>query len=303
MRRGTGKDDALSRPAWQRPTATRPPLAAILLRPALLCAPTVLKEPLGQRSLTKEPHHGGRLNAALFPEGSHGRKPRPHPLCTFVMENSAVEVPCPAALLAAYSKGLTPIVIPGFEDQCYWIDKTYRTGIFVQDIPPCWSTAPYVDGITFNENFEQLCDLTVIQSSTSDGQADSEACLEAIAMRLHDAGHGYSVEAWRNGNLVGEIYGVRFFGVFIVGGYSPTHGAIWDICLSKLAEQLGQEEYHLMILPRLNVKNLASDFKIQPIPKKQYRKLLEQALSDWEDDRNSPIGAAEVEGTKIVLKP
>lgn len=237
------------------------------------------------------------------------KRQHPHTYRIFIMENSAtmiedsvVTAPRPAVLLAAYSKGLTPVVIPGVEDQCYWIDNARRAGLLVQNIPLCCSTAPYVDRITFNENFEQLRDRTVIKSSTSDGEAYSEACLEAIAMQLHDAGHGYSIEAWRNGNLVGGIYGVRFFGVFIVEGYSPTHGEIRDICFSKLAKQLGEEGYHLMILPQLGVKGLEPDFDIRPIPKEEYHRILQQALADWEDSWTSPIGAAEIEASEFVLK-
>ena len=67
----------------------------------------------------------------------------------------------------------------------------------------------------------------------------------AAYTRLHREGHGHSVECWRDGELVGGIYGVSFGGLF--AGESMFHRATnaSKVALHHLVEHLRARGYRL----------------------------------------------------------
>ncbi len=68
--------------------------------------------------------------------------------------------------------------------------------------------------------------------------------IEAYA-RLHEAGHAHSVECWRNGDLVGGIYGVTVGGLF--AGESMFHSVsdASKVALHHLVRHLLRRDYAL----------------------------------------------------------
>lgn len=119
-------------------------------------------------------------------------------------------------LVLAYSKGIFPWYGPG--DPILWwspdprlilepagmhvpgrLARTIRQGVFQ---------------VTFNTSFPEV--IKACASTPRRGQVGTwigEEMIEAYS-RLHEAGYAYSVESWREGKLVGGLYGVCLGKVF-----------------------------------------------------------------------------------------
>lgn len=97
---------------------------------------------------------------------------------------------------------------------------------------------------------------------------------------LHAAGQAHSVEAWREGRLVGGLYGVHLGGAFF--GESMFHRAdlggtdASKVCLAHLVDHLRSRGFILLDV-QTNSSHMAR-FGVIDIPRRCYLQLLEQAL-------------------------
>ena len=93
---------------------------------------------------------------------------------------------------------------------------------------------------------------------------------------LHEAGYAHSVEAWRDGALVGGLYGVSLGGAFF--GESMFH-RVTDaskVALAALVEHLRRREFTLLDT-QWTTEHLAQ-FGAIDIPRRRYLELLGQAI-------------------------
>lgn len=97
---------------------------------------------------------------------------------------------------------------------------------------------------------------------------------------LHELGFAHSVEAWRDGRLVGGLYGVALGGAFFgesmfhrpeVGGTDAS-----KVCLVKLVEHLRERGFTLLDT-QMTSAHMAR-FGATEVSRRQYLKLLEKAL-------------------------
>lgn len=125
----------------------------------------------------------------------------------------------PGTLLAAYRRGLFPM--PGRPgDPPYWFSPVQR-GV----LP--------LDGLHVSRSLRRVLGRFEIRVDTAfaevlDGCADParpsgwiDRDIRAAYLRLHHLGWAHSVEAWREGRLVGGVYGVAIGGLF--AGESMFH--------------------------------------------------------------------------------
>lgn len=126
----------------------------------------------------------------------------------------------PGTLLAAYRRGLFPMPSGAPRDPMYWFSPV-RRGV----LP--------LDGLVVSRSlrrslreFEIRVDTAFpeVVASCADptrpaGWIDDE--IRAAYQRLHDLGWAHSVETWREGRLVGGLYGVAIGGLF--AGESMFH--------------------------------------------------------------------------------
>jgi leucyl/phenylalanyl-tRNA--protein transferase len=94
--------------------------------------------------------------------------------------------------------------------------------------------------------------------------------------RLHELGHAHSVEAWRNGELAGGLYGVSLGGAFF--GESMFHHVTdaSKIALCGLVERLRAKKFALLDTQWLTPHLL--QFGGVEVPRTQYLHLLGRAL-------------------------
>ena len=117
--------------------------------------------------------------------------------------------------------------------------------------------------------------------------------IRAVYARLHTMGHAHSVEAWRDGELVGGLYGVAIHGAFF--GESmfclPERGGsnASKICLVHLVERLRAGGYLLCDSQYANEH--MTRFGVVEIPAAEYLSLLEDAVdvrAQWDAIDRAP---------------
>ena len=125
-----------------------------------------------------------------------------------------------------------------------------------------------------------------------DGTWIDERLIEAYG-RLHESGFAHSIEAWRDGRLVGGLYGVRigaaFFGesMFIrpeLGGSGAS-----KVCLVRLVEHLRAIGGQLLDT-QFTTEHLER-FGAEEIPRDRYLRRLAEALKQPTDWDMGPIPA------------
>jgi leucyl/phenylalanyl-tRNA--protein transferase len=95
--------------------------------------------------------------------------------------------------------------------------------------------------------------------------------------RLHHLGHAHSVEAWRDGELAGGVYGVAVGGLFAGESMFTRVRDASKVALVHLAERLRQRGFRLFDVQFLN-DHTASLGAIE-IPRAEYLKQLRDAVA------------------------
>ncbi|HEV3476442.1 MAG TPA: leucyl/phenylalanyl-tRNA--protein transferase [Rubrobacteraceae bacterium] len=95
-------------------------------------------------------------------------------------------------------------------------------------------------------------------------------------VRFHEAGKAHSVEAYRDGELVGGLYGVALGGAFMGESMFSHMRDASKVCLAHLVERLRSRGYVLLDCQIQN-EHLARLGAIE-IPEREYLERLEHAL-------------------------
>ena len=95
---------------------------------------------------------------------------------------------------------------------------------------------------------------------------------------LHKRGHCHSVEAWREGRLVGGLYGVRLGRAFFGESMFSRETDASKVCLVHLVERLRERGF--MLLDTQFTTEHLKRFGAVDVPRGRYENLLEQALKE-----------------------
>ena len=121
----------------------------------------------------------------------------------------------PARLLEAYRRGIFPWFSAG--QPILWWSPDPRTVLFPGEFKVSRSLAKTLRNggfeVTFDRAFGEVMHRCGDQGLRPEGTWISPAMLEAYT-RLHQLGFAHSVETWREGTLVGGLYGVALGKVF-----------------------------------------------------------------------------------------
>jgi leucyl/phenylalanyl-tRNA--protein transferase len=123
----------------------------------------------------------------------------------------------PEILLRAYAEGLFPMAERRGDPTLYWVSPDKR-GI----IPLEGFHVPRRLARTVRSNVFQLttdrCFRQVMEACAAPAPGRTESWINDEILRLytalHASGHAHSVECWRDGELVGGLYGVRLGAAF-----------------------------------------------------------------------------------------
>ena len=193
-------------------------------------------------------------------------------------DSAAAEI-TPEVLLRAYACGIFPMAESADDPTLFWVEPEMR-GVIPLDgfrISSRLARTVRSDGftITVNKAFKAViagC------AAPADGREDTwiNKRIHDLYFGLHALGHGHSVEAWQDGDLVGGLYGVSLGRAFF--GESMFHRTrdASKVALVHLVARLIVGGFEL--LDTQYVTEHLKSFGATEIPRRRYTALLDKAL-------------------------
>ena len=183
-------------------------------------------------------------------------------------------------LLKAYASGVFPMAESESDPEVFWVRPQIR-GIIPLDafhIPKSLARTlrrnPFE--IRFDTAFEAVIDACAEKRDQRPSTWINGPIREAY-VQLHDMDHCHSVEAWREGRLVGGLYGVSLGRVFFGESMFSTEADASKVCLVALVERLRQQGYQLLDT-QFTTEHLKR-FGAIDVPRAEYEIMLARALA------------------------
>jgi leucyl/phenylalanyl-tRNA--protein transferase len=185
----------------------------------------------------------------------------------------------PELMLRAYRIGLFPMAESRDARTLYWLDPEQR-GVIPLDafhLPRRLARrirqAPYQ--ITANREFERVIDeCAAPRPSSPESWINAE--IRALFLALHEQGHAHSIEAWRDGELVGGLYGVAMGGAFFGESMFSRADDASKIALVHLVARLRLGGFTLLDA-QFQTSHLAQ-FGTEEVPRAIYKRMLSVAV-------------------------
>ena len=186
----------------------------------------------------------------------------------------------PALMLRAYRAGLFPMAETRDSDRLYWLDPEQR-GVLPLDgfhLPRRLLRTVLSGGfeVTTDRDFPG----TIAACATAaPGREDTwiNADIEQLFTELYRRGYAHSIEAWRDGRMVGGLYGVALGGAFFGESMFSTARDASKVALVHLVARLRLGGFRL--LDTQFVTGHLAQFGATEIPRDDYRRRLAEALA------------------------
>jgi leucyl/phenylalanyl-tRNA--protein transferase len=190
----------------------------------------------------------------------------------------------PQVLLKAYSVGVFPMAESADDPALYWIEPEERGVLPLDGFHVSHSLKKSVRHAGFeirvDTAFEQV--MRHCAEKTPDRtETWINARILKLYAQLHKMGCCHSIEAWRDGQLVGGLYGVRLGGVFFGESMFARATDASKVALVHLVARLNFGGFKLLDAQFLN--SHLEQFGCLTIPKARYRPILD-AAQDAEAD-------------------
>jgi leucyl/phenylalanyl-tRNA--protein transferase len=181
----------------------------------------------------------------------------------------------PAELLYAYSQGYFPMAVPEDNNEIFWFKPDMR-GI----IP--------LDTFHISKNLKRLYRQQYFELRINgDFKGTMEGCAQrddtwisediiASYCKLHEMGYGFSFETWRDGKLVGGLYGVAIGKVFFGESMFHRETDASKIALVFLVEFMKENNFKLLDTQYIN--DHLMQFGATEVPNEEYEEMLAMAL-------------------------
>jgi len=182
-------------------------------------------------------------------------------------------------LLKAYASGVFPMAESAIDPEVFWVRPESR-GVVPLDafhIPKSLrkTIARALFEIRINSDFPGVIDACAEQRDVRPSTWINAPIREAY-IELHRIGHAHSVEAWRDGRMVGGLYGVTMGAAFFGESMFSTQTDASKVCLAHLVERLRQRGF-VLLDTQFTTEHLKR-FGAIDVPRRNYEKLLAEAL-------------------------
>lgn len=186
----------------------------------------------------------------------------------------------PGLLLRAYAAGVFPMAEHQDDTELFWVDPE-RRGILPLDkfhvprrLKKTLRQHPFE--MRVDTAFEDVMEACATPAPGRETTWINASIRQGYSM-LNQLGHAHSVEAWRDGNLVGGLYGVRLAGAFFGESmFSRTTDAS-KAALVHLVERLNHGGFRLLDTQFLT-DHLAR-FGAVEVSRAAYHRVLKEALN------------------------
>lgn len=186
----------------------------------------------------------------------------------------------PAILLRAYAEGIFPMAERRGDTDLFWVSPEMR-GIIPLD---AFHIPRRLARTVRSGRFKVTADMAfadVMRACAEPADDRPESWINDEILRLytalHAAGHAHSIECWRNGKLVGGLYGVKLGGAFFGESMFTRERDASKVALVHLVARLRRGGFSLLDTQFLTA-HLARFGTIE-IPRAQYHDLLARAIS------------------------
>jgi leucyl/phenylalanyl-tRNA--protein transferase len=194
-------------------------------------------------------------------------------------EAAVIEI-TPEVLLKAYACGIFPMAECAEDPSIHWIEPELRGIIPLDRFHVSSRLARTVRSgqfqVTVNRNFDGVIDGC---AEPQDGRQRTwiNERIRTLYRKLHERRHCHSIEVYAGGDLVGGLYGVALGRAFF--GESMFHRVrdASKVALVHLVARLKAGGY--VLLDTQFVTEHLRSFGAVEVPRRQYHKLLESALS------------------------
>mgnify|MGYP001551205954 FL=1 len=186
----------------------------------------------------------------------------------------------PAILLRAYAEGIFPMAERRGDPELFWVSPEMR-GIIPLD---AFHVPKRLARTVKSDRFAVTADMAfadVMRACAEPTPDRPESWINDEIVRLytalHAAGHAHSIECWRDGRLVGGLYGVKLGAAFFGESMFTRERDASKVALAHLVARLRRGGFALLDTQFLTA-HLARFGTIE-IPRAQYHALLARAIS------------------------
>ncbi len=186
----------------------------------------------------------------------------------------------PELLLRAYALGVFPMAESRNDPELYWIDPKQR-GILPLDgfhVPQSLRKAVRrrIFDIRIDSAFREVMEGC---AEPGPGRPDSWINQEILGLytALHEGGHAHSLEAWREGRLVGGLYGVTIGAAFFGESMFSREPDASKVALVHLVARLRCAGFELLDT-QFVTRHLAR-FGVVEVSRQRYQDLLQRAIA------------------------
>lgn len=202
---------------------------------------------------------------------------RPDPMAR---KRSGYQQITPDVLLRAYSIGLFPMAESADDPEIFWVEPEIRGVIPLDTFHVSKSLAKAIRrqpfDIRVNTAFEKVMDYCAAEAPDRPTTWINDT-IRSLYTTLHHFGHAHSIEAYEADELVGGLYGVSLGSAFFGESMFSRRTNASKICLVYLVERLKRLGFTLLDT-QFTTDHLKT-FGAIDVPKKDYAKLLEAAMS------------------------
>ena len=203
----------------------------------------------------------------------------------------------PEVLLKAYAIGVFPMADSADDPGLFWVEPEQR-GILRLD---AFHLPARLARTVRQEKFEIRIDTdfeAVISACAESRPGRRKTWINARIRRLYgqlfELGHCHTIEAWREGKLVGGLYGLALGGAFFGESMFSRERDASKVALVHLVARLKAGGFQL--LDTQFITEHLRQFGAVEIGRNEYQKLLDQALAVEADFHRAPGG-----GTSDVI--
>lgn len=181
----------------------------------------------------------------------------------------------PAELLYAYSQGYFPMAVPEDNNEIFWFKPDMRGIIPLDEFHVSKNLRRLFRKEHFQMRINSDFEATIRGCAERNDTWISEDIIDSYA-KLHQIGYAFSFESWREGKLVGGLYGVSIGKVFFGESMFHKETDASKIALVYLVDFLKRHDYKLLDTQYLNDHLL--QFGAKEVPNEEYEELLALAL-------------------------
>ncbi len=186
----------------------------------------------------------------------------------------------PSVLLRAYACGIFPMSESADDPTIFWVEPEKRGIIPLDGFRVASRLARTVRADTFRVTVNTAFKQTIAGCAAPQrGRDDTwiNGRIRDLYTSLHEIGHCHSVEAWRNDQLVGGLYGVSLGRAFFGESMFHTERDASKVALVHLVARLLAGGF--VLLDTQFVTDHLRTFGAVEVPRRRYRMLLDEAVT------------------------